>query len=93
MAQALYYEVKDKIDVLAWLPGHVDTKIATGTEKCCTGTCSSSEAIDGMLRDIGKERKTFGHVKHWMGSSMLECMPMSILAPKFAQVFERMFNE
>lgn len=93
MAQALHYEVKDKIDVLSWLPGHVDTKLPANHRSGCSNTISSYQAIEGMLRDLGKESKTFGHRNHWFGSATLECLPMSLLGTKFAKIFERIFNE
>lgn len=83
VAQALHYEVKDKIDVLSWLPGHVDTKLPADHRSGCSNTISSYQAIEGMLRDLGKERKTFGHRNHWFGSATLEYAPMSVLGPKF----------
>eukprot|EP00352_Strombidinopsis_acuminata_P006240 CAMPEP_0176379920 /NCGR_PEP_ID=MMETSP0126-20121128/30724_1 /TAXON_ID=141414 ORGANISM="Strombidinopsis acuminatum, Strain SPMC142" /NCGR_SAMPLE_ID=MMETSP0126 /ASSEMBLY_ACC=CAM_ASM_000229 /LENGTH=59 /DNA_ID=CAMNT_0017742947 /DNA_START=88 /DNA_END=264 /DNA_ORIENTATION=+ len=47
-------------------------------------TCSTTQAIDGMMRDIGKENLTHGHFKHWVGGVLTGSMPMSLLGEKMA---------
>eukprot|EP00351_Strombidinopsis_sp_SopsisLIS2011_P002405 CAMPEP_0116886006 /NCGR_PEP_ID=MMETSP0463-20121206/19651_1 /TAXON_ID=181622 /ORGANISM="Strombidinopsis sp, Strain SopsisLIS2011" /LENGTH=72 /DNA_ID=CAMNT_0004545585 /DNA_START=699 /DNA_END=917 /DNA_ORIENTATION=- len=40
--------------------------------KDCLETCSTTQANEGMMRDLGKEAKTHGHFKHWVTATKLD---------------------
>lgn len=62
-AQALHFEVKDKIDVLAWECGEVSTKMRNAPANGKT-ILTTDQAINGALRDLGKEYVTQGAFRH-----------------------------
>ncbi len=55
--EALHYETKGKIDVMSWDCGSVSTKLNTFEIGCRTST---KTAVKGMLKDVSRERRTFG---------------------------------
>lgn len=78
LAEGLAWELKEKkIDCLAWYCGEVSTnmlKRPVGGRVVSTNT-----AVNGMLRDLGKETTTFGCTKHARSMSMFGVMPLSIV--------------
>ena len=62
MAEGLSWEVRQKIDVLAFEPAGVSTKM---TKKKAGGfVLSEGEAVVGALSDLGFERRTSGGFVH-----------------------------
>jgi len=55
--------------------------------KTCLSICSTEQACEGMMRDIGKESHTFGHIKHWLSGASLDYVPLKYVGPKMAQGF------
>ena len=62
MAQALSYEVRDKIDVMSFEAGPAGTKMFTPERRAKMQPVGPS--VDAMLRDLGKETLTYGAMKH-----------------------------
>ena len=56
-AEALHYEVADKIDVLSWDCGSVDTNLNTFNVGF---RVSPKTAVEGCLQNVGKTRRSFG---------------------------------
>jgi short-subunit dehydrogenase len=55
--EALHYETKSKVDVMSWDCGSVSTKLNSFKVGCRTST---KTAVKGCLKDISRERRTFG---------------------------------
>ena len=62
MAQALSYEVRDKIDVMSYEAGPAGTKMFPVEKRAKMQPVGPS--VDAMLRDLGRETKTNGGFKH-----------------------------
>ena len=72
--EAIHYEVDDKIDVLAWNPAGIKTKIFTEgknmtqqeydkSSQSCT-FLTPEQSVKGMLADLGRTAVSSGHIKH-----------------------------
>jgi len=59
----------------------------------CLSTCSTIQATEGMMRDIGKENQTYGHFKHWLTGASMESIPMNLFGKYFAEDMTKQFNE
>jgi len=75
-AQALHFEVKDKIDVMSWECGEVSTKMRNAPANG-TSILTTDQAINGALRDIGKEYMTMGAFRHGFMHSLFLWMPVT----------------
>lgn len=63
LAQGLAYELKGKVDCLAWECGKTATRMLENDPTAI----AVPTAVKGMLRDLGKETKTYGCFSHsWM---------------------------
>mmetsp|Transcript_31931 Transcript_31931/g.42276 ORF Transcript_31931/g.42276 Transcript_31931/m.42276 type:complete len:117 (-) Transcript_31931:196-546(-) len=58
MAQALSYELREKVDVMSWEAGAAGTKMFS--EERRAKMYPLGLAVDGMLRDMGRETHTYG---------------------------------
>ena len=66
----LSYELEGKIDCMSWTLGMTDTKLLSMPNKNNNPLIASrKEAVDGMLRDLGRERITKGCKKHELALS------------------------
>lgn len=66
----LSYELEGKIDCMSWTLGMTDTKLlCMPNKKTNPLVASKKEAVDGMLRDLGRERITKGCKKHELALS------------------------
>ncbi len=75
-AEALSYEVDDKIDVMGWDCGSVVTKANCFQEGGIN--MSPKQAVDGCFRDIGYERKTWGALGTEINGFVIKRLPISI---------------
>ena len=65
IAQGLSFELRDQIDVFAYCPGFVSTKLLMrGEENATPWTPSASSAASACFRDIGYGPKTNGSIFH-----------------------------
>lgn len=62
LGEGLHYELKEKIDVMAWCPNVVETKM-TGI-KAGGAVLTTEKAVNDMLKHVGKEAITIGNAKH-----------------------------
>lgn len=89
LAEGLNYELKGKIDCLAWQSGKTATKM-NGDKADGSHCVEPSVAVKGMLRDVGRESLTYGCAPHAKG--MFICtsvMPRSVLYPMFFEGFKK----
>lgn len=54
-------------------------------------TCTTTQANEAMMRDIGKTNQTYGHLKHWLAGAAMESMPISIMAKGAMKNSEELF--
>lgn len=78
---------------MSWMAGHINTKLIEhqfeGGDK---GGLAPRPAVQGMIRDIGKEKKSYGHVKHFLGSHiMLKNLPIGCCGRKIHKKTEELF--
>lgn len=88
-AVGLSMEISDKVDVLGWEPGYVSTKMVDNMRKDCCTVCDCDEAIQSIFRDLGKDRRTFGHWKHWKTATMVKMVPLNMIGNAFAKYQEK----
>ena len=78
LAQGLYYEFGKKgIDVLSWKPAGVATKMLK--KPAGGGVLSPDVAVRGMLRDLGRDGRTYGKWRHAMSGFGVSIAPLSLL--------------
>ena len=87
LAQALSYEVKDKIDVMSWEAGMSATNFIKGNEEMKKNLETPSKSVDGMLKDIGRERLTYGSFGHDWANWLFFAMPAPIVVPFMTNMF------
>ena len=63
LAEALNYELRDKIDVLSYQPARIDTKIVPRSQLDFT-TISIERAAESCFRDLGCTPMTHGAFRH-----------------------------
>ena len=81
--EALHYEVKDKVDLLVWNAGGIKTKIfekggmdLERVDKLQSNNCifaTTQQAVDGMLKDLGRSAVTEGPCKHEFLCPLFHC--------------------
>jgi len=85
LAKGLDYELKGKIDCMEWQSGKVATKM-NGAE--VGGHCTStSTAVKGMLKDVGKENLTYGCYEAAKGMYAIGFIPEFKIKAKFYKSF------
>jgi len=78
LAQGLSYELEEQnVDVLSWECGPTQTKMMRGRKGA--KLLSPEAAVKGMLRDLGKERLTYGVLKNDRSSSLFMAMPSGFI--------------
>ena len=77
MAQALSYELQTNIDVMSWEAGSAGTKMFPAEKRAKMHPVGP--AVDGMLRDLGRERLSYGSYKHDKMASIFMSVPSGIL--------------
>ena len=87
LAEGLNYELKGKVDCMSWQCGKVATKL-NGCEADGSHCVTRTVAVNGMLRDLGKERLTYGCTPHSKGMFMISCFPFSMVQSKFFANFK-----
>ena len=73
LGQALSYELEGRIDVVSWECGETSTKMLK--RKAGGRIVTTEVAVDGMLRDLGKERMTWGYFRHDMQHGLSFMVP------------------
>lgn len=81
LGRALYWELKDKVDVLAWTPGYISTKMTLDRPTDMLSTTDTRSGTLGMMRELGKESWCFGHWKHKLTGFGVSLFPDSVLGP------------
>ena len=81
LAIGLSYELEGKIDVMSWTLGMTDTKLL-GNRRGSSRVATRKEAVDGMLKDLGKERDTMGCTRH-DGTLFFDLAPRGWLSRMF----------
>ena len=77
LGRGLNYELRDQIDCISWQAGETSTNMM---RRPPGGRIVTTEvAVQGMLRDIGKEEMTYGCFKHAQAMSQLGMMPQSMI--------------
>ena len=71
-AQGLSYEVENKIDVVDFVMGEVNTKLLSNNINN-PRSVDADVAVNGLMKDIGREKETWGCARHerdlWMFTS------------------------
>jgi short-subunit dehydrogenase len=65
--ETLFYELRDKVDVLTFTPGFVDTKLLADVRKdrgFLPLTVKAEDAVRAMHRDLGRSVTSCGSAKH-----------------------------
>jgi len=81
LAEGLDFELKGKVDCLNWQSGKVSTKM--NGEKPGGHCVTTTVAVKGMLRDVGKESLTYGCFTHAKGMGSLSVMPEGLVKSFF----------
>eukprot|EP00351_Strombidinopsis_sp_SopsisLIS2011_P005791 CAMPEP_0116888698 /NCGR_PEP_ID=MMETSP0463-20121206/23854_1 /TAXON_ID=181622 /ORGANISM="Strombidinopsis sp, Strain SopsisLIS2011" /LENGTH=141 /DNA_ID=CAMNT_0004553991 /DNA_START=478 /DNA_END=903 /DNA_ORIENTATION=- len=81
LGRGLHWELKGKIDVLAWAPGYISTKMTLDRPTDMLSTTDTRSGNLGMMRELGKESWSFGHWKHKLTGFGVTLFPDSILGP------------
>lgn len=79
MAQALNYELKDKVDVLSWEAGVAGTKMFPPDQRAKKPPVGLG--VDGMLKDIGYETLSYGGSTNDWKCSLFQNAPNFALYP------------
>jgi len=81
LGKCLYYEVKDKVDMMVWTPGLIKTDFAANfsgkegiQEKFMKGGISVQRAVSAMLKDVGHTACSDGAVEHATTNCMVASM-------------------
>jgi len=89
-AQALSYEVEDKIDVMDWQAGETATKMLR--KQPGGRVLSTADAVKGMLSDLGRERSTFGAPRHDLLTGAFSRVPDFLLQPFMFDVLKKTYR-
>lgn len=82
LGEGLNYELKGKVDCMAWQSGKVATKM-NGSEADGGHCVTPTVAVKGMLRDLGMDSLTYGCYPHAKSMFMVNLMPINVLKAKF----------
>jgi NAD(P)-dependent dehydrogenase (short-subunit alcohol dehydrogenase family) len=77
MAQALSFELGDKVDVMSWEAGPAGTKMMPPERRAKMHPVGP--AVDGMLRDLGRTNLSYGPIRHDYQLSLFMAMPSCFL--------------
>ena len=93
LAEGLNYELKGKVDCMAWQSGKVATKM-NGDEADGSHCVTTQVAVTGMLRHLGKESLTYGCVPHSKSMFMINyLMPWGMIQKMFWKEFCKVHKE
>ena len=90
MAQALSYEVRDKIDVMSWEAGVAGTKMFP--EERRAKMYPVGKGVDGMLRDLGRQNLTYGPYAHDLTASIFTRVPDRFLQPFMFKAMSKSYH-
>lgn len=91
MAQALNYELKDKIDVMSWESGAAGTKFFPEEQRA--KMVPLGKAVDGMLRDLGHESITSGTLPHDWAVGFLKFAPFTTVQKMLYVAFTNTYRK
>lgn len=77
LADALQYELRDKVDVLSLLPAAVSSSRLQGLQTNLIASSPISVA-SGAIRDLGQSYYSYGTLKHAMQAWGLACVPRGL---------------
>ena len=90
-AQGLSYEVEDKIDVVDYVLGEVSTKLMENHRD--NPRCVSTEvAVNGLMKDIGRERESWGCAKHERDMWMFTSAPVGPINRMMYKAMSKSYN-
>lgn len=92
LAQALSYEVQEKIDVLSWEAGMSATNFFDNDEMK-KNLETPSKSVDGMLKDIGRERVTYGSFGHDWANWIFFALPAPLVIPFMTKMFSDAYRK
>ena len=90
-AQGLGYEVESKIDVMDFVLGEVITKLKeadTINSRCVT----PEVAVKGLLKDLGRERESWGCAKHERNQYFLSLAPIGAFNRMMYKNMSKVYN-
>jgi len=79
MAHGLYGEYKGKVDILAYCPGEVGTKLINQEGKSGGNVLSLSEAADMAFRDVGVKGYAVGSFWHEFFYWAIGCVSLNMI--------------
>ena len=91
LGRALNYELSDKIEVLSFAPGTVNTNALDENHKDWS-TISPERAADVCFRDIGQTAQTTGDWKHEVDKFFLSLTPTWLLNPEAFKATSEMYR-
>ena len=92
-AQALSYELEDKIDVIDWPCGEVRTRLLGDYGAKNPRAVSAELAVKGLLESIGHERVTWGPRTHETGLWQFTSMPVGFMNKVMFKGMSRVHKE
>ena len=75
LAVSLSYSMNDIVDVMAYEPGMIDTKMIAAIKDQGALLIRPEQAADSSFRDLGIQRQTFGHRRHYQVYSIFSMFP------------------
>lgn len=91
MAQALNYELKEKIDVMSWESGAAGTKLFPEEQR--VKLIPLGKAVDGMLHDLGHESVTSGTLPHDFSTWILRLLPLGTVQKMLFVAFTTVYRK
>ena len=87
--QALHYELRHKIDFTVWEPGPCYSNILKEGDMPAAITLTAEKAVHGVMRQIGRERITFG--SYFFHLLMLTMPPIGLIGNAAADFGRKKF--
>mmetsp|Transcript_5242 Transcript_5242/g.3684 ORF Transcript_5242/g.3684 Transcript_5242/m.3684 type:complete len:111 (-) Transcript_5242:107-439(-) len=75
LGRALHWELKGKVDVLAWESGEVSTNLTYNKPADVMSVTTPRLACLAMMRELGNESHSAGHIKHKISISNMMMFP------------------
>ena len=89
--EALSFEVRDKMDVTCWDAGPAFTNLGNGEQPPKAISLTASQAVEDILRQLGKTRKTNGSLKYDMLS--ITSPPLDLVGSKIGDGIRQKYIE
>lgn len=86
-SQALHYELKGRVDVMAFDCGGVVTK--ANPFQFGNTLLTPQQAAQGCFRDIGRESRTWGHFRTELEGAVISRLPTGIFSSTMKDMCDR----